>query len=397
MYVVVTDLIERLTGADLESVLRENFWKPLGMSSTTFTLPKESERSRLARGYWWHSNRQSDVAASDNGEFIPEAYIDLLPISGAGATISTVNDYSLWIKAWLDATDENDSRNASSPVTNRIVRDLSTPRAIVLPDLDDEWAAELNTPPLYGLGWETADILGEKIMTHSGGLTGFGTQIYLLPNKQYGIVTMGNTAGSSNYVGLRLGWKLIFEKIAGRGEVHATTISMVPERLARMSETSCGLPELRWNPKLGPSTLAKTNREDPNLQLNQLAGLYSNPGYGNLNLTISTPQPKGSSQAESILEGGFYDRMWPLKIHFQRLVNTHFSTKLSDPHGLGDILSGDGIVWQEIGESEAVFEVGLDGKTVERVGVVLDGDMAEKAWEKGEKYWRDSMIWFERL
>ena len=54
MFGVITDLIETVTGQKLEAVLRDNFWKPLGMSSTTFTIPSAvGENSRLARGYYW--------------------------------------------------------------------------------------------------------------------------------------------------------------------------------------------------------------------------------------------------------------------------------------------------------------------------------------------------------
>lgn len=36
MYGVVTDLLETMTGLKLETILREKFWDPLGMASTSF-------------------------------------------------------------------------------------------------------------------------------------------------------------------------------------------------------------------------------------------------------------------------------------------------------------------------------------------------------------------------
>lgn len=60
MYAVMTDVLETLHGRDLENILAEEFWKPLGMRSTTFTNPLDEAydgphdaRDRLARGYYW--------------------------------------------------------------------------------------------------------------------------------------------------------------------------------------------------------------------------------------------------------------------------------------------------------------------------------------------------------
>ena len=56
MYAVITDLIQTITGRPLESVLRDWIWEPLGMRSTTFTIPSTKDRTKLARGYYWNPN-----------------------------------------------------------------------------------------------------------------------------------------------------------------------------------------------------------------------------------------------------------------------------------------------------------------------------------------------------
>ena len=41
MFGVVTNVIQTITGRTLGSVLKEWIWEPLGMRSTTFTVPDE--------------------------------------------------------------------------------------------------------------------------------------------------------------------------------------------------------------------------------------------------------------------------------------------------------------------------------------------------------------------
>ena len=152
MYAVVTDLIQTITGRRLESVLREWLWEPLGMRSTTFTVPSLGNKSKLARGYYWNPNTTDNVMrVTDNGGYIPEQHVDLLCTAGDGATGSTVNDYALWIKALLNAAGDEESWNTSAPISPVLFRDLVAPRAIIpvfgMPD-----STQTFVPPLYATG-----------------------------------------------------------------------------------------------------------------------------------------------------------------------------------------------------------------------------------------------------
>lgn len=129
MYGVVTDLLESLTGIKLETFLHERFWKPLGMASTSFS--GLAAKGRLARGYCWDAQKGD---SSDSGSlvsdshYVPEPYVNLTSITGAGATISSVNDYALWIIAYLDVANATKPVNVSSPINPTLYRDVLTPR-----------------------------------------------------------------------------------------------------------------------------------------------------------------------------------------------------------------------------------------------------------------------------
>ena len=308
MFGVITDLIETITGRKLEAILDDNIWKPLGMLSTSFTLPSTTgEDSRLARGYYWDPHESQHV---------PEPYLDIFPISGAGATISTVNDYALWIRALLDAAGGDNTRNKSSPVTYRMFHDIVTPRTIVSDSEEDEEPNKLDfiTPLLYALGWLVTDVEGETVIAHDGGLTGFGANVYMLPRKSYGIITMANTAGTSNIVGNYIATYLLEQKLNWSTTYEAPE-SKVLKSLQKISKAT-----------LHPS-IARTHRrtrvaEDqvPSLQnkgvplrgsIANYAGLYSHPAYGTINLTIA------DSRSESI----------PSKTHARGLDTSYLADK----------------------------------------------------------------------
>ena len=397
MYVVMTELLETVTGVKLESLLRENFWGPLGMSSTSFTLPKAGSKSDLARGYFWDSSTKK-------GRYIPEPYLDLLPISGAGATISTVNDYALWIKALLSAANTNGKANHSSPITPAMFHDLVTPRTIVSTDFydsEDPWA--FVNPALYALGWLTIKAGGETIIAHNGGLTGFGTNVYLLPEHRFGIAMMGNTADTSNEAEGVLATVLLKRKfgipgVVAGGKSESAELKDLKETLRSISHATLS----RQNRKR-PSGDIQSHREAPHPAslplpgaIEDYAGLYSHPAYGVFNFSVIN---SGRSDVAStkVLRAILAPHTWPIKLELRHTTDTLFALEAFQPHGLTDIYSEDTFWEGDYGTSRAIFKFGLDGETVETLGIELEGSMVEMARAKGSKFWKEGMIWFEKV
>lgn len=390
MFGVITDLIETVRGQKLETVLRQNFWEPLGMASTTFTMPQSHDSSRLARGYFWDPPT-SDQTTTSKGQYVAEPYIDIGPISGAGATISTVNDYALWIKAWLDAPY---SQNSSSPITRRIFRDLLSPRTIIS-GLGSDDGLHFISPPLYGLGWLTTKILGETLVFHNGGLTGFGTELYMLPEQGYGVITMGNTAETSNDAGAMIAGSLLLQKLDEDGG-QDTSASDLKSSLLHLTRRSL---DRRLGRRESLSRSQGSTLEVEALPLpgsiTDFAGQYSHQAYGTVNFTVTASR---DSASEKILEGLFYPRTWPTKVQLFHESDTVFAVKACSPHGIGDIVSGEDIVWEDVSDEDdrAVFQLGLNG-VVERIGLPLEPSMADAAAAKGEKYWSEGLIWLDKV
>ena len=405
MYAVITDLIQTVTGTDLETFLREQIWGPLGMASTTFHIPSgKHERQRLARGYYWESHDDDRSIVAYDGEYIPDVYLNMLDTKGDGATISTVNDYALWIRALLNAAADEGSWNSSSPVTRRVYRDLVTPRVIIP---EDNWESPTMLGPLmYALGWIIAHVGNAQLVTHNGGITGFETELYLLPGQKYGVVTMGNTYFTSNQAGGIIASKLLLQKLNSVTDSSISASSLqqsllnVQEAGRRPQRTRNGR---RHSSSMLEGSFLPNEHLPPPLPLSSLAGLYTHPAYGVINLTIATSKVDSPPRSLSghVLETVFNRTNSVEKETLTHISGTLFEVKSFEPHGLGDISTGDGIVWQDLGDEDwkafAMFEFGIDGSTVDRVGIELDPGMIEVARKKGKRQWRDGMIWFERV
>ena len=416
MFAVVTDLLETLTGLTLETILREKFWKPLGMASTSFG--DANALSNMARGYFWDPKQDS---SSSSGEYVPEPYLNISSISGAGATISSVNDYALWIKAWLDAASVRVPANASSPINRALFRDLFTPRTIIQSAPADSTSAFL-TPALYALGWITLSIKGHTIVDHGGALTGFGTTLIFLPDDGYGLVVMGNTAGTSNLVGNLIAQVLLKRKLDLSVEESASTTAALHAALCASSESqyphhgsgSSSSKEERNNDELQFEHPDPTRPERPqpakaaNLPLpgdiGDFAGLYIHPAYGVINFTVvsssSTSENSSTTAAGSKSTSSSYlygtptpTRIWRYALQLHHVTDTLFKCKFMNPHGVDP----KALVWEHVGSSLAIFKFGLNGEVVETLGIELEGEMVEAAERKGAKYWKEGMIWFDKI
>lgn len=171
----------------------------------------------LARGYQWvdESNSpvpESRVAGSARGHYVPESYMVLSCISGAGATICSVNDYISWIKAFTDTADPLTLSNESSPITPNLYNSVLKPETILNRDGSAKRLNDFDMPGLYSAGWSSFVLDNHTAVYHDGGVIYFGTKTFFLVDDGYGIFTMENTAGSSNIVGGMIAAELLSKR-----------------------------------------------------------------------------------------------------------------------------------------------------------------------------------------
>ncbi|KAK4496575.1 hypothetical protein PRZ48_012555 [Zasmidium cellare] len=377
MYDAVGVVLERLSGMALESLLRKWLWRPLGMQSTTMSIAQAAKTvdhagdPRLARGYFW------------KGEYyIPESYVDLRGIEAAGATISSVQDYALWLQAIL-CTD-----NDSSPVTPQIVREVTSPR-FVIPPAEGSPSTGLTS---YALGWEIKQVGPHPMISHSGGLPGFVTWVYMLPHQNLGFVSMENSRGATVGIGPK-----VFAEVLRRLDLAAAADALSQSQSQTSAPDAGQVPRLRKRPLPGT--------------VEEYLGVYFHPGYGPLNVSLGSqdlyaPDPPQVPIGPGAKKPGelrihLASRLWPFTLSTEHDSLAVFRVTVGMRHGgVNHTTHACGhsdthsrcryeSAWEVSSRGRAIFERNLDGR-VDRVGVQLEPAM-------GGGGWRESMIWFDRV
>lgn len=214
MYIVAAHVIETLTGGSwLGHVLRDWIWAPLGMEDTYLELEDALEGEKqggppVASGYWWDypaEAGQGQDAAADATErhlrwFHHVRTQPSLGLSGAGGIISNVLDYAKWIRCLL---------GEAAPLPPSAHTAIKTPRMVQ----DPETRAGFDAAPTYALGWMVSTYRGHTVISHGGGMEAYGSEVYFFPDLNYGVVTMANTAITSNAIGTVVTWELINNKL----------------------------------------------------------------------------------------------------------------------------------------------------------------------------------------
>ncbi|MGC4108163.1 MAG: serine hydrolase domain-containing protein [Thermomicrobiales bacterium] len=153
-YIILGEIVERITGTSVPQVFRERLTDPCGLSETSWPsgpdLPEPFAdgyaRMPLEGAVTEHSSQDGPT------RMILATVIDASAAGAAGAVISTISDLDRWVDVLIDG-------KAIEPATSRAQLDLLP---ILKPDGEPSGMA-------YGMG--VADFGG--IVGHNGGIPGF--------------------------------------------------------------------------------------------------------------------------------------------------------------------------------------------------------------------------------
>lgn len=152
-YALLGFLIEKLSGKRYERYIRDNFFKPLKMTSSGFDFANLISAQK-ATGYY------------DNGTtFMQARIVDSTVSYAAGAIYSTTGDMLKWSGALLG---------------QKIIKPASW--KMMTTDHSEK----------YGYGLVIDSVAGEKNIWHNGGLDGFVSTFYNLPKQKITIVVLSN-------------------------------------------------------------------------------------------------------------------------------------------------------------------------------------------------------------
>ena len=359
MYMTLSHVIETLTGSWLGDTLQERIWKPLDMTRTYFSLDQakqavENGAAQLARGYSWNNHTK---------QYIESEWMDIPLVSGAGNIISSVEDYARWLRFLIDQ---------SLPLSQSGHMALRHPRVV----LEDQILPGFTGASTYALGWNVENYRGEPFISHSGGTPGFGALVGYLPHRRYGFVMMGNCVLTSNIAQIILQARLLDDLLKVPSEKRGDTGAVVERALLKpqMEKMKDPIKTLYPDAPIGKHAIPLSR------PLSSHTGIYYNPGYKNITITLSEGQEKLSAKSSqhkrlhTVLDCSFVSAF-----DFIHVTGEFFVIKVY-PKVVDKDQDDDqgGSLQTQIVKGE--FRMGEDGEIAE-FGAVLEPEMGEeKIW-----------------
>lgn len=183
MYMAAGYLAGHAFGTSWEDVVRERIFKPLGMSSSQFSVDESQQLQDFALPYRENTEKDDIVEAVD--------FRNITEVGPAGSINSNVIDMIEWVKLQLNKGKHGDRTIVSE--TN--MRQLHSPQMVIA---DPMWAEIFGTSMVsYGMGWFINPFHDEVLVHHGGNIDGFSALVSFMPGKNTGMVVLTNLNGNS--------------------------------------------------------------------------------------------------------------------------------------------------------------------------------------------------------
>ena len=285
MYAIAGQVIEKVSGMPWERFVTERLFKPLGMNNSFATL-------RASSSYQNRSVSHFDIDGTITA--IPEDRADA--IAPAGAVWSNANDIAKWVNFMLGNTTVN-GKQLLKPATYQA---LLSPQAIVPPGQFYPTVA-LTKPhwTTYGFGWFQHDYRGEMVNFHTGSLDGRTAIIGLIPDKKMGIYIFGNVDHAEVRHALMYKAFDVFAFGDGNGRDWSKEMKTLYDGLAAQQKKQVEAVKAR-----------RKSDTKPSLALTAYAGKYSDPFYGEIEVTVADGKLQlsiGKGDRKADLEHWHYD------------------------------------------------------------------------------------------
>lgn len=255
MFLTAGYLVETMTGRSWEESVRALVFGPLGMSRSNFSVLESQKDKDFALPY-----------AERDGKLTKIPFRDITLVGPAGSINSSANEMARWVTVHVNAGKLGDTQVIGAAT----LADLHTPYMTTggvstRPDI---------TAPDYALGWMVDSYRGHRRVHHGGNIDGFSALVSFLPNDGIGFVVLTNKNGT----GLpELLVRTAADRILGLEAVDwigdAAKQQAAGEAIGKKAEEKKAT---RRRPGTAPAH-----------RLEEYAGDYGHPGYGDLEVTLA--------------------------------------------------------------------------------------------------------------
>ena len=163
-YIMLGYIIEKVSGKTYAEYLQENFFTPLGMTSSYY-----GDDTKIIK------NRASGYQPGEGGT-VNADYLSMTLPYAAGSVMSTVDDLYKW---------------------NRALHSYKLVRKETLDMAHTSYKLADGKPVGYGYGWSLSELQGSRSIEHGGGINGYLSYALYLPEEDLFVALLSNSNGQA--------------------------------------------------------------------------------------------------------------------------------------------------------------------------------------------------------
>lgn len=254
MFMLQGVIVEKLTGQKWEQNIRSKILTPLNMNRTNFSVLDMAKDSDASLGYYL---KNDSIIKKIN-------YYNIGAMGPAGSINSSVNEMSNWVITWVQGGKFNGKEIIPSSFREQAISSQMVIGA-ALPEREVPDVFFSN----YGFGWSLVAYRGHYRVEHGGNIDGFSASTCFFPTDSIGIIVLTNQNGSAVPSIIR---NLIADKV-----LNLPYIDWSANRRKAVDKAKAAAEQAKKN-----STSQRKPGTKPSHPLKDYEGLYSNPGYGTL-------------------------------------------------------------------------------------------------------------------
>jgi CubicO group peptidase (beta-lactamase class C family) len=260
LYSVAGVLIEAVSGKTWEDFVSERILAKAGMTQTNVRHSAAAAGDNVAATHAVVDSVLRVVKPSTNDNTNP-----------AGGINSSADDMARWMLVLLGNGRLADGTRLFSDETARELTTIVTP--IPNPPPAPELAAMKANFNGYALGLRIKDYRGLKIVTHTGGLSGYVSQVWLVPERGLGIAVLTNQEVNEAFVALTMFITDHYLRVPKTDWLDA----LIKVRARNAAQTA----EI-----VKKAAAARDANSKPSLALEKYAGTYTDAWYGDIDITL---------------------------------------------------------------------------------------------------------------
>ncbi|MBN9377495.1 MAG: beta-lactamase family protein [Chlamydiales bacterium] len=181
-YTLLGYIIHKITGISYEEYINQYILQPLQIQDMQWDYTKVSALN-LANGYSWINNDWKEEELLKPGIF-----------GAMGGLIASIKSFSQYVSFHLAAWPPRDDFDTGHPIKRSSLREMQQPwnfRSLLVDQYPDGQQRIISSSYGYGLIW-LKDNLERVYVGHSGGLPGFGSNWWIMPEYGVGVILFAN-------------------------------------------------------------------------------------------------------------------------------------------------------------------------------------------------------------